>query len=107
MNETKKDVKYTNREETQKLNNFIYSFRELQKIAKALQRSHENDCNYGLTPRQETRERNLMKKAQEIAERLGFNAYEQGDPRGCSLYLVTPEMKTKYDTEYTQGIAVY
>ena len=86
----------------QKARQLIWGYKNLQKIAKSLQRSHENACNYGLTKRQETRKANLMKKAQEIAKRLGFKAYEQGDPRGCSLYLIDNTCK-----EYTDGIAIF
>ena len=75
---------------------------EFRRIAKTLHRLDENACNYGLTPRQETRQVNLMKKAAEFASKLGLEAYHQGDPRGCSLYLVD----NIQDDDYTRGTAI-
>ena len=65
----------------------MFAAKQLQKLAKSLHRSHENECNYGLTPRQETRERNLWKNVEAIAERFSFCAQEQGDPRGWPIML--------------------
>ena len=39
---------------------------ELQKVAKSLHRLNENYCNYGLTDRQETRQRNLFAKTKDL-----------------------------------------
>ncbi len=51
-------------------------YEELKKISKSLQHSHENACNYGLTPRQQKRGDNLVKKARELAADLGLEGYE-------------------------------
>ena len=77
---------------------------ELRPIAKSLHTLDENACNYGLTKRQETRETNLMKKAEELARELGLHAYHQGDPRGGTLYLI--DNKTRKDEQYTNGVFV-
>jgi predicted phage-related endonuclease len=77
---------------------------QLQKISRQLHTLAENACNYGLSKRQETRQDNLMKQAEERAQLLGLHAYHQGDPRGCCLYLV--EDNQGADTQYTDGIAV-
>ena len=79
----------------------------LQGIAKTLHKIDEGDCN-GRSERgqkiSETRATNLMKDAQEIADRYGFMAYHQGDPRGCPLYIITKEQKAS--GQYHDGIAV-
>ena len=46
---------------------------ELQQVAKSQHRLNENACNYGLTDRQEPRQRNLFTKAKELI--LSGNAY--------------------------------
>ena len=83
--------------------NFAYQFSRLQKIAKTMHRLDENHCNYGLSKSQETRMKNLMKQAQEIAEIFGFSAFHQGDPRGCSLYMTDDTVTMD---NYTDGIPV-
>ena len=88
------------------MSKFVRAWRELVKISKSLQRSHENDCNYGLSKRQETREENLVKKAEEIAREIGFSVYEQGDPRGCALYLIPLNMENP-EQYYTDGLAIF
>jgi hypothetical protein len=74
---------------------------ELQRISHSLHTLDENECNYGLTHRQETRQTNLEKKANEIAISHKLNAYHQGDPRGWSLYIIHTG-----EEDYTKGIAV-
>ena len=76
---------------------------ELRRIAKTLHRLDENACNYGLTERQETRKINLLKRAEEIGKEIGLYPYHQGDPRGCSLYMVED---AHHDADYTQGDAI-
>ena len=78
-------------------------YRELKRISNSLHRQDENACNYRLTPRQEKRVEKLEAKAQELALVLGFKAYHQSDPRGCSLYLIDFTMD---DTNYHRGIAI-
>jgi len=60
---------------------------QLQRLAKSLHRSYENECNYGLTPRQETRERNLWAQVEEIAAKYSLHVQEQGDPRGWPIII--------------------
>ena len=83
---------------------FLDEYQELQKIAQQLHRLDENACNYGLTKRQETREENLERKAQKIAERLDFKFYHQGDPRGLIGWLLTEDQD---ETTHLSGIPIY
>ena len=87
------------------LRNYTYNLERLQKIATALHHIDEAACNGSLTKRQESRKVNLKKEAQEIASMYGLIAYHQGDPRGCSLYLITKEIQAS--NQYPQGIAIY
>ena len=43
-----------------------------------------------------------------MAKYPGLRAYVQGDPRGCSLYILTPEQISEHDINsvYTRGLAV-
>lgn len=59
--------------------------RQLQGIALRLHHLYECECNYGLTPRQEARERTLNKQVAEIAQATGLTIRTQGDPRGWPL----------------------
>lgn len=90
------------------INDLRYAFRQydgLRKIAKSLHTQDENACNYGLSARQEKRVGKLEEEAQTIAATLGLHAYHQGDPRGCSLYLVEDlEKAERGDTG--NGIAI-
>ena len=68
-----------------------YRIRQLQSIARGLLRASERWCNEEMTPEQEKRlerrERWLEEDAAEIAKKLGWVVYFQGDPRGWPLYL--------------------
>lgn len=76
-------------------------------ISGKLHRLAEAQCNYGLKPRQESAERRLEKAASEIAAYYGMRAYHQGDPRGCSLYLIPAEHPESEDaSSYNRGHAV-
>ena len=87
---------------------FVGEYQELQKISRQICHQDENACNYGLTKRQETRTENLERKAQEIAERLGFNFYHQGDPRGLTGWLLPPDIQEKDGfVDYLSGIPIY
>ena len=81
-------------------------YRQLVPISKALRNSFEAECNYGDSPRREKRQDRLIAKAKEIAEWAGLAIYVQGDPRGCSLYLVENDGKS-HASDYTNGIAIY
>lgn len=87
------------------LRNYTYNLEKLRKISKSFHILSEKACNYGLSKRDETRESTLKNEAQEIATIYGLIAYHQGDPRGCSLWLITKEMKAS--GQYTEGIAIY
>lgn len=82
---------------------FVYRFKELQKIAVSLHRLDINQCNYGLTPRQEKRMENLEKKANDIAKGFNLKAYHQDDPRGGTLYLIDDTMN---QSNYHNGIFI-
>ena len=72
----------------------------------------EADCNYGSTPRRDKAQDRTILKARKILADLarntgteGLTAYHQGDPRGCSLYVVIPEDCSQ--ERYDKGIAIY
>jgi len=64
--------------------------RELWRIANSLNHLNEVDANYGLSSRQVMRERNLQRRAAELADDLGFVVMHNGDPRGYALQFVLP-----------------
>jgi hypothetical protein len=82
----------------------FYCFNELKKLSHKIHHQDENACNYGLTSRQEKMLENYLIKAEKLADELGLKAYHQGDPRGCSLYLIDETMN---NTNYNNGIAIY
>ena len=86
------------------LDRALWCYDRLREIARGLHRQDENACNYGLSKGQETRVRNLEKKAQDIAQEMDLVLYRQGDPRGCPLYLL--ENIEDKDSYNTKGIAV-
>jgi hypothetical protein len=63
---------------------------ELVRLAGAIHRLCEADCNCGLTERQESRLDKLKARFSDIATALGFNARTGGDPRGACAYLEDP-----------------
>jgi len=91
------------RNKISRLNQMVYVLCNLRKLANQLHHLDEASCNYGLTDRQEKREEKLEKIANDFAKKIGFLAYHQGDPRGCSLYLVTKDM----GNDYSKGVAIY
>lgn len=89
----------------QALKSYTENLERLRKISKSLHTLNEKACSCDLTKRDETRESNLEIEAQKIADIYGLFAYYQGDPRGCSLWLITREiMESK---QYSDGIAIY
>lgn len=60
---------------------------ELMMLAKRLNRYNETECNYGLTPAQETRVMNLEKRVRAICHALGITVIFNGDPRGYAVKL--------------------
>ena len=84
----------------------IWAYRALLPISKSLNNSFTADCNFGNNPRREKKQERLIAKAKEIAENINMTVYIQGDPRGCSLYLVSKNEKSPREN-YTNGIAIY
>jgi hypothetical protein len=62
----------------------------IERISRSLRGLYEASCNGDLTPRQESRQRNLEKRAGELARELGAVLYLQTDPRGGTVYLIFP-----------------
>ena len=87
----------------QNIQKIFFAHKQLMSISKRLSRQDVNACNYGLTSRQEKMVKKLEDEAEEIANSLGLKAYHQGDPRGCSLYLITKKMD---DSNYNNGVAI-
>jgi len=79
---------------------------QLVKVAKRLNRLHENACNRGLSPREEKEESLLEAVARTTADSLGLKAFIQGDPRGMPLYLVPQDLKHPESSYPTDGIVV-
>ena len=95
------------KETFQLLKQFVKDLPELQKIAKSLHKLDEMACNYRLTERQEKKQDELIERAREIAKKYGFDVYHDGDPRACTLYLITPEMKNEIGLpNYWEGIPI-
>lgn len=63
---------------------------ELYKLASSLSALAVAHCNYGLSPRQETREENMCKRVALIASWYGLTAQCSGDPRGYVVRLDGP-----------------
>ncbi len=94
-------------EKLREIRNQEYLLRELRKISNSLHSLNECACNYGLTERQEKREKRLEEKAQIIAKELDLAVYFQGDPRGCALYLVPKDWTKEYTgSHYPEGLAI-
>lgn len=76
---------------------------KLRKISRSISKLDCASCNYELSKRQETRRKNLLNRAKELAKLLKLQIYHQSDPRGVALYLVTEDMD---HTNYNHGIAL-
>jgi len=94
------------KEELKKLYYVFQDYEKLKKIARRLHRLDENTCNYGLTKRQEKRVEKLEKEAKEIANRLGLDAYHQGDPRGATLWLIPKDLENPNACHSSEGIPI-
>ena len=87
--------------------------RLIQRIARRLHKLDEKSCNVPMNDKQEASHEkrivSLILQARAEAEPHGFQVYHQGDPRGCSLYLVKPEDLRGLDIEsaYDRGLSVY
>jgi len=86
--------------------NIMHAYRQLLPISKSLRQSFTADCNYGNSPRREAKQARLIEKAQQIADSIDLDIYVQGDPRGCSLYLIEKGRENPNAT-YNTGIAIY
>jgi hypothetical protein len=81
---------------------------DLADISRKLHRIDEADCNGdpGESGR-EKREQRLESKARDLADRLGVAFYHQGNPRGCSVYLVPADWdRARVLSSYSSGLAV-
>ena len=76
----------------------------LQRISHRLHQLDTLACNWGLSECQVKRTDRLEEQAQEIAKKYGLNAYHQSDPRGWSLYLISPDSQPERD--YTKGLGI-
>ncbi len=66
----------------------------LVKLGRSHRRLQEADCNYGLTPRQQARERNIEEQIRQLCQPHGITPVFQGDPRGTTVKLVVPSGAT-------------
>lgn len=73
---------------------------EFRSLANSLHKSFENDCNYGLTERQQKREDRLVERVHELAKQCGLYSYIQTDPRGGTIYV---DDKPIPENNYTQA----
>jgi hypothetical protein len=82
----------------------VYQIDHLRRISRAIARIDTAECNSALPARSSARRDTLLKDAQDIAASMGFCAFHQSDPRGCSLYLIDKSMGRD---DYTTGLALY
>jgi len=83
----------------------IYIFNKLRKISKQINNADTHYCNGDYTEQQHgIRLDRLMRRAQILADNIGFLAYHQSDPRGCSLYLITKQQHKI--GQYSGGLAI-
>ena len=76
----------------------------LHRYETTLHRLAEQDCNYGLTEKEEKKETNIKKKVEAIAFQLGFEVKFNGDPRGGAIRLLIPSGKSNNLDGETWGI---
>jgi hypothetical protein len=70
---------------------------------------HGNGKDYTTRTPIADREAGAIKRAKAIAERHGLTIYHQGDPRGCTLYVIRPgdvPEGAKVESCYNRGIAL-
>jgi|SRR5882724_140579 len=79
------------REAKADMKDHAYGYAErICKLSRSHGRLQESACNYGLTPRQESRERNIESEITKLASELGFGVEFSGDPRGYTVKLLLP-----------------
>ena len=76
----------------------------LQRISHRLHQLDELACNWGMSEAQSKRVERLEEQSRLIAKKYGLNAYHQSDPRGWSLYLISPD--SQLDRDYTKGLGI-
>ena len=83
-----------------------YSLGVLRRIEASVNKLDCRACNGYLNELHEKRDDRkrdtLLKKARDVAKRLGLKIYYQSDPRGCSLYLVDKTCKD----DYSHGMSI-
>lgn len=79
---------------------------ELVRLAETLSRYAVQDCNRGLTERQEAQRDKAAQRFRDLAKALGFDARTSGDPRGAVAYLINPAKPEEGDG-FNDGWAVY
>ena len=73
-------------------NEVAYLVEKLEKLSAQAHRLDEASCNYGLTPRQETRRDNIGKQVDKLMTENGLiPAKENHDPRGYPFGFMTPK----------------
>lgn len=65
-------------------------FDRVWSLSRSYARLQEAECNYGLTPRQESRQKNIEQEISGICEELGFRVRFDGDPRGYTVRIFFP-----------------
>ena len=60
---------------------------EIRRLACEYGRLQEASCNYGLTSRQEARERNIEARLAVLGSEFGISFHVSGDPRGATVYI--------------------
>lgn len=123
MYQTKKDREYrqwvTNKVKENAPDNVYYrtEITNLFRLSKQIHRIDEQDCNgyqdyqgnwdEAAELREDKRRERLLTRAAEYAKRIGYTIYHQGDPRGCSLYLIPAGETENIDSRYNSiGIAI-
>lgn len=83
-----------------------YVLESLSSISRNINSIDCRCCNGYSSKLQEKRDDNkrvtLLQKGNELAYSIGLKFYHQGDPRGCSVYLIDDTMN---NSNYNQGIA--
>ena len=83
---------------------FVYVTGELKKLSHQLNNLYTQNCNVGLTDRQNKRQDRLQNRAAELAAQIGFACYHQTDPRGASIYLIDDTMG---NSNYSDGVVIW
>jgi hypothetical protein len=75
-----------------------------QRLVPIARQLNKLDCDYCNTGKiDDLKVETLLDEATKLLEPVGYKAFHQSDPRGCSLYIIDDTMN---DTNYTNGMAV-